>query len=258
MRKSRTLWPRFLVWCVSCALVPGMASLAQERGLVFEQIVGQPRGLPQLSPDGEWAEIINATPRWVVIQNQTGQQYPIAVDDLGEFLVRWPSSVDQLGNQSVVEGFGQDLGSNIVETPHVDVFEGGDQALVAPTYYNSLLPTNAMILNAWDYFGQGSLYGLAFPTSPSMLGVPVSLHVAGNVVNRAPLQVSIPGNNIATVVPPAGRQLSVTRVTRGASSYIRKGDYAFFVPKEITPKGLVLSQFILYKTIPFPLFNPLR
>jgi len=235
-----------------------MVTLAQERELVFEQIVGQARGLPQLSPQGEWGEVIHATSRWVVIQHQSGQQYPIAVDDLGEFLVRWPSSVDALGIQSVVEGFGQDLGSNVVETPHIDVFEGGDQALAVPTYYNSLLPTNAMILNAWDYFGQGSLYGMAFPTSPSMLGGPVTLHIVGTVVNRVPLQLSIPGNNIATVVPPTGRQLIVTRVTRGATSTIKKGDYAFFVPSEITPRGLILSQFILYKTTPFALFNPGR
>jgi hypothetical protein len=235
-----------------------MTSLAQERGLVFEQIVGQRRGLPQIPSEGAWGEIINVTSRWVVIQNQAGQQYPIAIDDLGKFLARWPSSLDALGNQSVVEAFGADLGSNVVETEHVDVFEGGDQSLVAPTYYNSLLPTSSMIVNSWDYFGQAALYGTAFPNSPSMLGAPVSLHVVGSVVNRAPLQLGLPGNNISTVVPPAGRQLIVTQLTRGAVSYIRKGDYAFFVPRAITPRGLVLSQFVLYKTISLPLFNPLR
>jgi hypothetical protein len=258
MRKTRRLWPRLVVLCVSCALVPAMAALAQERRLVFDQIVGQPRALPQLSPDGDWCEIINATSRWVVIQTQSGQQFPVAVDDLGEFIARWPSGVDQLENHSVVEGFGLDLGSNTVETPHLDVFEGGDQAMVAPTYYNSLLPTSSMIINAWDFLGQASMFGMSYPTSPSMLGASVSLHVVGHVVNRAPVQVSIPGNNIATIVPPAGRGFTVTRVTRGSVAFLRKGDYAFFVPKDITPKGLVLSQFILYKTIPLPLFNPLR
>jgi hypothetical protein len=91
-----------------------------------------------------------------------------------------------------------------------------------------------------------------------MLGASVGLHVVGTVLNRSPLQLSLPGNNIATVVPPAGTELNVTRVTRGAVAYIRKGDYAFLVPKQITPKGLILSEFVLYKTIPFPLFNPLR
>ena len=258
MRNARRLWLRFLVSGVGCVLVTGLTSRGQERPPAFEQIVGRPRGVPQLSPEGEWVEIINATARWVVIQTQAGQQFPIAASDLGDFLIRWPSSLDALGNQSVVEAMGADRSSNIVETPHVDVFEGGDQALVGPTYYNSLLPTASMIINAWDYFGQTALYGQAYPTSPSMLGAPVGLHVVGTVLNRSPLQLTLPGNNIATVVPPAGTELNVTRVTRGAVAYIRKGDYAFLVPKQITPKGLILSEFVLYKTIPFPLFNPLR
>jgi hypothetical protein len=258
MRNSRRLWLLLLVFGVCGALVPGLTSRGQERPPAFEQIVGRPRGVPQLSPEGEWVEIINATPRWVVIQSQAGQQFPIAASDLGDFLIRWPSSLDALGNLSVVEAMGAARVSNIVETPHVDVFEGGDQSLVAPTYYNSLLPTAAMVINAWDYFGQSAMLGQTYPTSLSMLGAPVSLHVVGTVLNRAPLQVSLPGNNIATIVPPAGTELNVTRVTRGAVSYIRKGDYAFLVPRQITPRGLVLSEFVLYKTVPFPLFNPLR
>ncbi|HZW29917.1 MAG TPA: hypothetical protein VFF52_04365 [Isosphaeraceae bacterium] len=258
MRNARRLWPWVLVLGGCSALVPGLRSHGQERPPAFEQIIGRPRGVPQLSPQGEWVEIINATPRWVVIQTQAGQQFPIATSDLGDFLVRWPSSLDALGNQSVVEAMGADRASNIVQTSHIDVFEGGDQALVGPTYYNSLLPTPYQIINAWDFYGQFALYGQAYPTSPSMLGAPVGLHVVGPVLNRVPLQVSLPGNNIATVVPPAGTELIVTRVTRGAVTYIRKGDYAFLIPREITPKGLILSEFVLYKTIPFPLFNPLR
>src|SRR5262249_3605841 len=124
--KSRRLWPRFVILSVCCALVPGMASPAQERELAFEQIVGHPRGLPQLPPQGAWGEIINVTSRWVVIQNHSGQQYPIAVEDLGEFLIRWPSSLDALTPRSIVEAVGHDLGSNVVQTAHIDVFEGAD------------------------------------------------------------------------------------------------------------------------------------
>ena len=71
--------------------------------------------------------MINVTSRWIVIQNHSGQQYPIAADDIGEFLVRWPSSLDNLGPQSVVEAVGRDAGSNMVEVSHVDVFEGADR-----------------------------------------------------------------------------------------------------------------------------------
>ncbi len=81
-------------------------------------------------PQGAWGEVINVTSRWIVIQNHSGQQYPISVDDIGEFLVRWPSSLDSLGPQSVVEAVGRDAGSNMVEVSHVDVFEGADRNLV--------------------------------------------------------------------------------------------------------------------------------
>jgi hypothetical protein len=267
MRRSRRLGPRSLVLGLWCALLPALGSLAQDPDLAFEQVVGHPRGLPNLPPQGAWGEIINVTSRWVVIQNHSGQQYPIAVDDLGEFLVRWPGSIDGIGNGSLVEAVGVDLGSNIVQVEHVDVFEGADRSLVTPTY-NSLLPNNAVVttidpgfnrfMNAWDYGGQNLLYGWAYPVNPMVLGIPSRLHLVGDVINRVPLQLAIPGNNIATVTPPAGGALTVSRVTRGRTTYIRKGDYAFMMPQAITPRGLVLSQFVLYKTIPFRLFNPAR
>src|SRR6516162_9994910 len=58
-------------------------TLSQDRRLAFDQVVGHPRGLPQLPPQGAWGEVINATPRWIVIQNHSGQQFPIALDDIG-------------------------------------------------------------------------------------------------------------------------------------------------------------------------------
>jgi hypothetical protein len=267
MRRSRQFWARFLVLGISCALVPTMATLAQQRDPAFDQVVGNPRGLPHLPPQGAWGEIINVTSRWIVIQNHTGQQYPIAINDIGEFLVRWPSSVDALGNRSVVEAIGQDLGNNVLQTDHVDVFEGADQALVAPTY-NSLLPNNAIVttidpgfqrlMSPWDYGAQNVLHGWAYPVGPGVTGIPTRLHVVGNAINRSPLQLGIPGNNIATVVGPVGGQFSVTQVTRGDVSHIRKGDYAFMLPQAITPRGLLLSQFVLYKSIPFAQFNRAR
>jgi hypothetical protein len=244
-----------------------MAALAQERGLRFEQIVGQPRGLPQLPPQGAWGEIINVTSRWVVIQNHSGQQYPIGVDQLGEFLVRWPSSVDALGPESVVEATGQNFGGNIVQTVHVDVFEGPDRSLVTPTY-SGFFPSQPGLTtidaglnvflgaNNLGLENQFILSGWAYPAIPVMDQAPGQLHVVGTVVEKTPLRVNVPGNNVVTIVPVPGERFTVTRVTRGAVNHIQKGDYAFLMPQEITPRGLVLSQFILYKTVPFPLFNP--
>jgi hypothetical protein len=265
LMKSTRLWQRLLVLSLSCVLVPALAALAQDRQLAFEQIVGHPRGVPQIPPMGAWGEVINATSRWVVIQNHSGQQYPIAVEDIGEFLVRWPSSLEALGQQSLVEAVGQDLGSNVLQTTHIDVFEGADRFLVSPTF-NSLLANNAMVTaidpgfkwytSPWDIAGQNMLYGWAYPLGAPNNGIPGRLHVVGNVVNRDPLQLSLPGNNVATVISAPGTPLSVSQVTRGAISYVRKGDYAFMLPRAIGPRGLVLSQLVLYKSIPLRQFVP--
>ena len=115
----------------------------------------------------------------MVIQNHTGQQYPIALDDIQEFLVRWPITSTS-STASVVEAVGQDLGNNVL-TEHVDVFGGRDRTLVAPTY-NSLLPNNALVttidpgfnrlMSPWDYAGQNMLYGWAYPVPEGSPGFP--------------------------------------------------------------------------------------
>jgi len=232
--------------------------------LVLDQVVGQAMGLPHLPPQGAWGEVINVTSRWIVMQNHSGQQFPIALDDIGEFLVRWPTGVDSLTNQSAVEAVGQDLGNNVLQSEHIDVFEGADRALVSPTY-NSLLPNNAMVttldpgfyrfMNPWDYGGQNLLYGWAYPVTPAANGLPTRLHVVGTPINRSPLQLGIPGNNVATVIPFDGQGLSVTQVTKGNINYVRKGDNAFMMPQQIGQRGLILSQFVLYKSGPFRQFK---
>ncbi len=276
MRRSRWLWPRLAASCGSCLFLAALALVGVGHGqvmtavngqapMVFDQIVGQPMGIPHLPPQGAWGEVINVTSRWIVVQNHTGQQFPIAIEDIGEFLVRWPTGIDVLTNQSMVEAVGQDLGNNVLQTEHVDVFEGGDRTLVAPTY-NSLLPNNALVttidpgfnrlMSPWDYGGQNLLYGWAYPVNMGALGIPSRLHVVGNAINRSPLQLGIPGNNIATVVPFPGEGLSVTQVTRGNINFVRKGDYAFMMPQQIGQRGLILAQFVLYKSMPFRRFNP--
>jgi hypothetical protein len=70
------------------------------------------------------------------------------------------------------------------------------------------------------------------------------------------LRIAIPGNNFAEIVPGNAIQLTVSQVTRGNISYVRKGDYAFLMPTQLNPKGLMLSQLVLYKTLPFRQFNP--
>jgi hypothetical protein len=267
MRKTRRWRLRLPLLLFSCAFVflVQKPTLSQDGRLAFDQVVGHPRGLPQLPPQGAWGEVINATPRWLVVQNHSGQQYPIALEDIGEFLVRWPSSINALGEGSMIEAVGNDLGSNVVEVTHVDVFEGTDRSLVAPTY-NSLLANNAVVttidptfnrnMNAWDYAGQSMLYGWAFPVMNGANGIPSRLHVVGSVIERAPLRLAVPGNNFATVIPGNNVTFTVSQVTRGSMNYARKGDYAFLLPRAINPRGLSVTQLVLYKTISFRQFNP--
>ena len=136
--------------------------------------------------------------------------------------------------------------------------------LVQPTY-NSLLPNNAVVtaidpgfnrlMNGWDYAGQSQLYGWAYPTGLGGNVAPIRLHVVGTVIQRFPLQVSLPGNNFATVVAGDNVQFTMSQVTRGSLDMARKGDYAFLMPQQINPKGLVVSQLVLYKSIPYAEFS---
>jgi hypothetical protein len=248
MRTSRGFRLRRAVGAAIAALGLALPSDAQGPRLDFEQIIGNPRGVPQLPPQGAWGEVINVTPRWLVIQNHAGQQFPIAVDDIGNFLIRWPSTLADLGPQSVVEAVGLSLGSNVVETPHIDVFEGGDRALIQPTYDTGF---DGTMIN-WVFATQNNLLnGWAYPLSSNVPGVTTArIHVVGTVIERSPLRLSVPGNNFATIVPAANAQLTVTQVTRGSINAARKGDYAFIMPVSITPRGLVVSQLVLYKTVP--------
>lgn len=275
MRRSSRLGARLLASCVTALLVvaviasgPGRVLAFPQKGgqpLSFEQVVGQPVGLPHLPPQGAWGEVINVTSRWIVIQNHSGQQYPVAIDDIGEFLVRWPYALGSLTNQSVVEAVGQEMGNNVLRTDHIDVFEGSDRSLVAPTY-NSVLPNNALVttidpgfnrlMNPWDYGGQNLLYGWAYPVRSGVLGIPSRLHVVGVAFRQTPLQVALPGNNLATIMPIGPDGFTITQVTRGNINHVRKGDYAFMMPQQIGQRGLILAQLVLYKKIPFHQFNP--
>jgi hypothetical protein len=264
MAQTRRFRPVTVVFLVVSVLLVGQRARAQNRDVAFDAVTGQPRGLPDLPPTGAWGEVINVTSRWLVIQNHAGQQFPIAVEDITEFLIRWPSSLDALGPNCLVEAVGQNVGSNTLRTDHIDIFAGEDRALVTPTY-NDILPNNMVVttvdpgfnrfMNAFDVAGQNMLYGWAYPIAPGINGIPSRLHVVGSPVDASPVRLSIPGNNIATIVPDNTGRITVSQVTRGSATEVRKGDYAFLLPLQTTPRGLAVSQLVLYKQVPFGQFN---
>lgn len=223
-----------------------------------------PGPLPPTPPRGAWGEVVMANDRWMVVQNHQGQQFPIASNAITRFLIRWPTTLAALTNQSVVEAIGPDLGSNVLRTDHVDVFEGNDRDLVSPTY-SSLLPNNRVVttidpgfnrmMNAFDIGSQNLLYGWAYPVAPGQSGIPTRLHVVGPVFETNPLRIAIPGNNFATVVADQ-EGMTLTQLTRGTTAFAEKGDLVFLMPTSMTSRTVVLSQLVLYKRIPLSQFRP--
>lgn len=214
--------------------------------------------------EGQWAQVINVTPRWIVIEDEEGKQYPIASDRIRQFLIRWPSSTELLTPASVVEVTGPDAGSNVIVSDHVDQFEGDAQSLVSPTvnnYYNNygfnfnygynqtLAPWNVAPMTSF----QSTFYGMPYGYAP-----PLPLHVVGRVlpgVPGGPVRVSGAGDNWFTLSPSAGG-MSVTQVTIGNNSYARKGDLVFLILDNVSPRSLDIAQLILYKKIPLRSFQP--
>lgn len=213
--------------------------------------------LPPPPPEGAWGEVIMSNSKWLVIQNHEGQQFPVAWDSVQQYLVRWPTQASALTNNSLVEAVGLDVGSNTIQTDHIDVYEGTDQTLVTPTI-RSLLPANREVtvidptfqrlMNGFEIANQNTLYGWAYPIDPGTNGIPGQLYLVGNALHVNPLQIGVPGNNIAAIVNDAG-PITMTQVTRGTPSFAQKGDFVFLTPVDLTAKTLVLEQLVLYKKI---------
>jgi len=266
MKIRRCSWVGVGLVLLGIAAIPWLPLHAQNFPGPFSNLTaGGLVPLPPPPPRGAWGEVIYATDKWIVVQNHDGQQFPIAADSINQFLVRWPYAISALSPQSWVEAIGMDLGSNTVQTQHIDVYEGADRTLVQPTL-RSVLPTNRVVttidptfqrmMNAFDIAAQNSLYGWAYPINPGGNGIPGQLYVVGNAVNRGPLQLGVPGNNVATVLPDNAGNMTISQVTRGSASLARKGDLVFLNPVDLTPKSLVLAQMVLYKKIPLSQFSP--
>jgi hypothetical protein len=257
---------RWSLALVAVVLLPWAEPRAQNYGSLPYSVPLDAPAVPDTPPEGAWGEVIMANSKWVVIQNHQGQQFPVRADAINRFLIRWPVTLTALGAHSVVEAIGNDLGSITVQTDHIDVFEGSAQTLVTPgatsflpggRAVTAIDPTFNRMLMGWDMAEQASLYGWAYPTALTGNGIPGRLHVVGHVVGLNPLRLQIPGNNLATVVPPTDPgTFTMSQVTIGSPSFAQKGDQAFLMPLRADPESLVLSQLVLYKKAPIGAFVP--
>jgi hypothetical protein len=211
---------------------------------------------------GVWAEVINVTPKWIVVQNESGQQFPIAADRVRQFLIRWPLPSSSITPQSMLEVTGSNDGSNILITDHLDVFEQDAQSLVSPTVnnlfgdYEALTYGNFQTLSSYgtatlDPFGMG-------PFQAAMAGGgtnPVRKHVVGYALANDPIQVAGFGLNWYTIQPSLAG-MSITQVTHGSNSFVRRGDLVYVVPENLGPRSVDVSQLVLYKKMPVAQFQP--
>jgi len=217
----------------------------------------EPGGATVVVGRGQWAGVIYANDKWLVLQNQAGQQFPVALDSIRLFLMRWPLAASQIPTDALIEANGIDLGNNVVQTDHVDVYSGAARNLVSPAYVTQAAmggmantsPTAGQFNLQFNLFQP--LYG--FGTGPSVTGAALAgvggfgqAHVVGPAVGLDPLQLGILGN-AAVAIMPAPRGLYISQVTPGTPSYIRPGDVVYYVASAANAKSLALNELVVYK-----------
>jgi hypothetical protein len=252
-----------LLVCLVTAATSVLATFARAQnfpGPLNNLTAGGTLPLPPPPPQGAFYEVIFANAKWMVVQNQQGQQFPVAADYISPpLLIRWPASVGDLSPLVRVEAIGPEVVGMTIQTNHIDLFVGSDQSLVNPGYV-SVLPINRPVtaidptyqrnMNGFDISAQNTLYSFVFPVNTGDNGIPGQMHVVGDAASLNPLRVAVPGNNFVTVLPPMPGVMTISQVTRGSVAFAAKGDFAFLTPVQgnpVTDKSLRLSQVVLYK-----------
>lgn len=231
---------------------PGAEALGQVVGGAAEDVVA-----PNV-PRAGWAYVLSASPKWIVLQTERGYQYPVSVPDISLFLMRWPTTVDRIrADEALIEANGIDVGSNRVQTNHVDVYQGAARDLVRPAMFQpamvQITPNVSLQANLFQNMFQ-PMFGVA--NGPVMANPqPSRTQIVGPLVGVVPpaLQLGIGGGNWATVVPADPVDgLSMSLVTLGQTNQLKRGDPVFYLADGAAPKGLILLQLIVYKKEFFP------
>jgi hypothetical protein len=199
-----------------------------------------------------WAQVLSVTNKWLVIQNERGQQFPVALDSINVFFIRWPTDPSRIGPDSLVEAAGLDNGSMQVVTDHVDVYEGAARSLVSPVFVsiNNAGQPNRMLDLALGTQVYGSLFpNIAYPLpGPLPSGAP-RMYVVGPLASAVPLRIAA-GNGTAVTVLPGPDGLTMSQITQGSFSYLRPGDMVHYVATDRLPKSLALTRLVAYKRTP--------
>lgn len=210
---------------------------------------------PQYPTPGEWAEVLTVTDHWLVLVNQSGQQFPVSRDAINLFVIRWPTTPQRISPNSLIELSGIDLSTKSVQTNHVDVYYGAAANLVTPVLERTTGQGRALtVFDIWNQNRTGFNY--LWMMNPNEPFTPMRLHVVGPPASTVPLTIALPGNDFISVVPgPSG--FSMSQVTLGTFSVLRPGDLAFVAARrgQQTPRTLMLSQLVVYKQVPLDQFR---
>lgn len=206
---------------------------------------------PRFEPGGSWARVITATPKWLVLENAAGQQFPVSFNAIELFVIRWPAGLGMAAPGTLAEATGIDLSNGSLLTGHLDLYQGAARSLVSPTslvlvgFNRVMTPTDPYQMNT---FGQ-------FTLLPGEELIPQRRHVVGPLISASPIVIATPGNQVAQVVPGAGG-MSITQVTIGSPSFVRPGDAVWFLPFNAGPQSLALGRMVVYKNVPMNQFVP--
>lgn len=207
---------------------------------------------PQFQPGGgEWARVVTATPKWIVLENAAGQQFPVSFGAIEVFVIRWPANPRLAAPGTLAEVTGIDLMNGSVVAGHVDLFEGSARALVTPT--SLVLASYNRALNRNNPF-QVNVFG-RYSMIPGEEWMPQRRHLVGALIAGNPIVIAPPRGPSAMVVPGAGG-MSVTQVTIGSPSFVRPGDLVWYLPVNATPQTLAVGRLVVHKTIPLAQFVP--
>lgn len=213
-----------------------------------------------LPPEGEWAEVLTATPKWLVLQNRRGQQLPVALTTraIELFVIRWPTSPERISARAVIEVAGLDVGANnVIRADHLDVFEPDAQGFLN-NYWPVITRVSATGLVQTPYtidpLQAADPYAYINRLA-SISNLPDRMHAVAPIAEINPIRLAVGNNNTLTVLP-SGYGLSMTRITAGSPNAIRPGDLVYYVPTSVGTKSLVLSQLVVYKRVPFEQFRP--
>ncbi|MFO0959638.1 MAG: hypothetical protein U0800_19755 [Isosphaeraceae bacterium] len=204
------------------------------------------------APFGIWAEVVSVSDRWLIVEDESGKQYPVALapNNLDLFLIRWPITLDRLGPDCLIEASGINGENSVVLAPHADVYRGANQGMVNPTFQPVFEPRvfmdpyNIMMMNIF-----GPVYMLPAPDQVR----PRQMHVVGPWMQNNGLTPVIQQQGNAAYFISAD---SMTEVTPGNPLLIRPGDLAFCLIDNWNGRTLRLQELVIYKSMPTDMFVP--